>query len=811
LLILKFLKSPLREVAPRPAWKDMMRFLLDDELLSGVHDVVTSLRPQRAVRCVADGGVAAVMPTMTYLCQVWGGHAHPIIPVTDLRVPDPYLWCLYRDQYDIIDRRDQGAPGLDLPSRIHQEPAWDHPAIIVAAHQRRELLRTVEVAELEPGDPWAPIYAATLGLLPRKLDAGLQELVGLREEFSFEEVIPIEYVHVTGGMEDLVGRLARTEVLSPRQLASVSLATGLEPDTSFLGNTPLLPSPHYERRAAGPNIIVVVSEGSSADLALLWNLRGAHGDRRALPIGLPTDQVTRKALAALQEPGVATMFGLGGGRCRMTSVSVPIDELSRLASGTAAVAVPYEKLLTFGPAPGRPQSQVATFSAGAAYLEAMTESDRDVLMVSRQMMRQPQLVLDVRVTDAPLPADLTMRGAKYAPSFQSSAAQVPVKANSLDNVQVQWPTAWTSLAALSYTRGLRINQSAPGQAAATLIGALGSVDAIRWLAHRPLIALLYRLAERSGMSWQKSQLNNLRARLTEKGRATDVIDEAEAALSAPEHVVTPAGEGRTLDFEVFRKAFSSEKAAARWVTWAERHHLLVRGVNIVCPYCKASSWMPLTSMPPPVGCPGCGRSLDEPYEPRHVPFAYRMGEPLRRVLETDSLGHVLALYWFTKLFGERSGLIGTHPGVEFSTGDGKDRTTIGEADVLLLFADGGLVPVEVKRTAAGVDGRSLELMDRLATALDASYDVVVVSQPARDCPDLGNSIPQPANRPRLVISDDQILDRRPFWSIDSNPFAWDPRSEADDLDRDTVFVADLEAFEPDQRWDLVRDTLLGEP
>jgi hypothetical protein len=38
-----------------------------------------------------------------------------------------------------------------------------------------------------------------------------------------------------------------------------------------------------------------------------------------------------------------------------------------------------------------------------------------------------------------------------------------------------------------------------------LIRALGSVDAIRWLAHRPLITLLYRLAERSGMSWQKSQ------------------------------------------------------------------------------------------------------------------------------------------------------------------------------------------------------------------------------------------------------------------------------------------------------------------
>lgn len=159
---------------------------------------------------------------------------------------------------------------------------------------------------------------------------------------------------------------------------------------------------------------------------------------------------------------------------------------------------------------------------------------------------------------------------------------------------------------------------------------------------RPLIALLYRLAERSGMAWQKSQLNDLRARLTAQGRDTAAVDEAEAALSAAEHVVTPAGKGRALDFQQFRMVLSSETAVARWVIWAERHHLLVRGVDIVCPKCGASSWLPMASMPPPVGCPGCGRLLPEPYGPRHVKFTYRMGEPLRRVLETDSLGHVLA-------------------------------------------------------------------------------------------------------------------------------------------------------------------------
>jgi len=617
---------------------------------------------------------------------------------------------------------------------------------------------------------------------------------------------------VTGSLHDLIERLMKTDVLSPRQLAGNSLATGLEPDTSFLGDSPLLPSPHHERRAAGPNIIVVISDGSAADLALLWNLRGAHGDRRAVPIGLPVDQVTPEALARLQQPGIAAAFGLGGGECRLTSVSVSQDELARLASSAPAMtAVPYEKLLTFGPAPGRHRSQVAFFSEGAAYLEAMTESDRDVLTVSRQVMRQPELVLDVRVPDAPLPADLTMRGAKYASSFQAGGAQVRANVNSLSSIRAQWPSSWTALAAVARTRDLHVSQSENGQAAATLIAALGSVDAVRWLMQRPLIALLYRLAERSGMAWQKSQLNKLRARLTAEGRDTAVVDEAETALSAAEHVVTPAGEGRAQEFQQFRRVLSSETAAARWVTWAERHHLLVRGVDVTCPNCGASSWLPMASMPPPVGCPGCGRLLSEPYGPRHVRFTYRMGEPLRRVLETDSLGHVLALHWFTKLFGPRSGLVGAHPGVNFYSGDGKDRTTVGEADVLLLFADGRVVPVEVKRTAAGVDARALELMDRLATPLEAPFDVVAVSQPARDCPDLPDLVPQPADRPRLVISDDQVLDRMPLWSVGSNPFRWEPRGEADDSARDLKFIKDLESFEPDQQRDPVRDTLLGEP
>jgi hypothetical protein len=282
-------------------------------------------------------------------------------------------------------------------------------------------------------------------------------------------------------------------------------------------------------------------------------------------------------------------------------------------------------------------------------------------------------------------------------------------------------------------------------------------------------------------------------------------------LSAPEHAVTPAGEGRALGFQEFRKALLSESATERWVTWAERHHLLVRGVDIVCPHCKAPSWLPMASVPPPVGCPGCGRSIEVPYRPQHLPFAYRVGEPLRRVLETDSLGHLLALHWFKRLFGDRSPLIGAYPGVDIDRRLGKRTTRIGEADVLLLFGDGSLVPVEVKRTAAGFGTKAIKKMDRIADALNAPYDVVAVSQPARECLGLPATIEQGESRPRRLITEDQLLDRAPRWPLGTDPFGWNPRSEKDDLDRSKAFKAQLEDFDPDQPWDLVRDTLLADP
>lgn len=760
------------------------------------------LRPERAARPVAAGDLEAAVAEISWLCQVWGGAGQPLLPVSDGRCPAPYLSCLEREQVDGVGGL-QDVP-VALPWRVSETRPADQPAVLVAGHVPIEQWRPVEVVELAREDPWRPVYAAVLGVWPEAPDAALSERFFLREDLRFDEVVPVRRETATGSLADLLARLSEPSVLTPRRFSGMFLAAGMEPDTSYLGRTEeVLPRPWAVRRAAGPNLIVVMSPGSVEDLALLWNLRCAHGDRRVLPIGLPVEAVDAAALSALQKPGHATMFGLGGGGCYLTSASLDLDSLKQFAGlGARLEAVPYEQVLTFGPAPGRPSTHITTWENGRTRLRPVSESDKEVLATSVGVM-MPTLLLDVAITGHPLPADGTMRGTDWAPRYQAGAAQVQVPFRSRETVEVAWPSTWTCLEAVCLGRGLTAAESEAGLAAATLLRAIGGVGMVRFLQHRPLVELLYRMAERSGMAWWKSRWAAAHRQLLAAGTDPDALDRAGDLLGRDDPAVAPPDEGRHVPFSEFVATLGSEPAARHWVGWAERRHLLVRGAQIHCPHCKSRPWLPMGALPPPVTCSGCGRRIEQPYGPRELPFTYRLGEPLRRVLETDSLGHVLALHWFVELL--RPQLVGAHPGVTFADADGRH---LGEADVVLLTRDGELVPVEVKRRVAGIEGAA-DKLDALSDALQSPWDAVAVTEPARDCQALtalGRSLP---DRPRVLLTDDQLHEHRIFWTLGSDPFGWQPLSLDDDAARQAAFVKRLADSDPEEAFDLVSRTLLS--
>lgn len=766
----------------------------------------TLLRPERLARPVRVDDSAALLTEITHLCQVWGGAGQPLLPVRNDSMPNSYTRLLDTEQIDGIGGHQQVA--VKLPFRVEEAHPEDSPTLLVATHEPLERWRPVEVCDLDPDDPWKPIYATVLGMLPDTPSAELSNRHYLREGLRFEDVVPIQRVTVRGSLEDLVARTTNYGVLTPRQFANIYLTYGLAPDTSFFGEVnQVIPEPRTAQRAAGPNLIVAVTAGSVEDLALLWNLRAAHGDHRVMPIGIPTDQITPDALRTLQTPEHAAMFGGSGGRCHLTSSSVAAETLDKLASGSPARTVPYQDILTFGPAPGRLRTHIGTWQEGRTRLDPLTDSDREILRHARTAVRSIPLILDVQVTGFPLPTDPTMRGTEMrGRRFQAGAAQVTVPLRRRQaTIQVTWPSSWTCLAAVAQTHGLDVRESSPGLAAATLIRALQDTAHARWLAHHGLIALLYRMAERSGMSWWKRRWTETQRRLRELGVDPATLEEAAKVLGRDDPVVAPAGEGRAVPFQEFRTTLGNEAAAQHWVSWAERRHLLVRGADIKCPTCQATAWLPMAAIPPPVPCAGCGREILHPYGPRELRFTYRLGESLRRVLETDSLGHVLALRWLVELL-DNHGLVGAHPGVEFVDPD--TGTVVGEGDVVLLFADGSLIPIEVKRRGAGVDDKTQLAMDTVAAALSAPWDVLVVTEPARDCEPIRTAERRLPNHPRLILTTDQLFNDFVLWALGGDPFEWNPLTAEQDISRDAALADWLRRNNPDRTWNRVSETLL---
>lgn len=419
-----------------------MRGLLDNELLSGPYEVSTRLRPTRYAWPVADDDVIGLMSRIEWLCQVWGGAGQPLLPVHDGQIPVHYNRLLQTEQIDYV------AGNLDVvtPRRVELSGTWETLMIIVAMKEPRDRwTRPVEVVDLAEDDPWRPIYSALLGRLPASPDPGLLEMHLLRDDLTFDQFFPVRRTRATGSLQDLLMRLEDFEHHTVRQFSGLYLASGLEPDTGFHGHNPVMPTPFPKRRAAGPNIIVAVDPGSVDDIALLWNLRAAHGDRRVMPIGIPSTLITADMLRDLQKPGRATQFGFAGGACHITSSSIDVSELNEIVSDVPGIVIASPKeLLTFGPAPGRPGSQVGFFSDGQARLASMNGDDRDVLRTIQQATRASEIVIDVRVRDRLLPADGTMRGNRHFESYRGGAAQVTLSRLRGDGtVEVTWPPSWT--------------------------------------------------------------------------------------------------------------------------------------------------------------------------------------------------------------------------------------------------------------------------------------------------------------------------------------------------------------------------------
>ncbi|MFE2266447.1 hypothetical protein [Streptomyces griseosporeus] len=764
-----------------------MRGLLDDDPLHGTSEARISYRPQRiAVPLRAPLNQDEFLSVVRNQCQIWGGAAAPLVPLTAEGVVDNiYARIIPGSAID-------GMEGLHPFNLIHlpnakveppREPQAYGPQLAFALLEfgKVDEYRPVEVVELEKRDPWRMIYAACLGLLPAQPNPELLRSHNLIPELTFEDVIKVNRVSADGSLDDLLQRLNSRQAISPRKLSMLWLGYGDSGSPGIRTTNVVLPNPGFARLDAGPNIVVICSPGDMRDISLLWNLRGANGDSAPLPIGIPVDDVTPDRLRQLmREPGISRN-GFAVNSLYVTSASLSRGEIrTLLGEDVARVGIAdCEEMLHLGYPGSLSRHEVLVWNKGNTQFVPLPVDAHRSLFAHGVISRTASMHADVHVLDSPFPEGPDVRASLLSAVFSAGAYSTSVThSKRAEALNLSWPSRLLMARTVASRRGFDLQESEPGRAARVLLAGLSDISELGNLAHAPLLEMLEEMAARQGFGWYKKRLRNIGLEADPTKTVGPTTDEL------PEKT-----------FNEFKKSLgNSDKATKSWLLWAEKSHLILKGFQLVCDACDAKQWLPVAGFAPPIICRGCAREMPAPFGDRtNVEFRYRLSERLRRVYEQDAMGHLLVARYFYLLFdaGRRGRLIGLHPGMEVRE---KETAALqGEADVLLFTRHAEFIPVEVKRTSSGFTEREIEKLDQLAQFLKAPWSVVATCQYGKDAGEGFQELAEYSateGYSRVVLSYDKLLGR-PFWAINDDPFEWKPLSVDEIKDREQRFVTTL--------------------
>lgn len=752
---------------------------LDDERLDGPHATRLSTRPRRVAVPVRSGDLLSFTGFVERECQLWGGASNPVVPLDPAgNVTELYRRRLRGSQVDSV----HGVPydhDMALDADVDPSTQRDISRYQLAAgllpYGGSSDLPPVEIVSLRDDDPWQLIYQACLGSLPERIDPEIVRHGNWVPEVRFEDFVEVQRVHATGSLDDLLARTwPRTPVITPRQLSMTSLSYASTASSHIRSAQPVLPESRFSLYDAGPNVVVVCAPGSLDDLALLWNLRAAHGDFYATPIGLPLSVLSPASLSSLTTAGGLARHGISASSLYVTSCTVPVEDLAAAAAHVSdATVVAPEDLLTFGTVLGWSRDEVLVWEDGHASYNPLDMSRHSEVLEKRNINDLLMLHFDAHVEDAPLPVSDDYRVDRFYNGAHSHWAS-PRYAGKI--TRLQWPSRELMAQSLAAIRDLELKESAPGIAARLLITMMGGLRESYLLCHAPLLSLLESMSARQGFNWYKERL---------RGAGIDV--------QPGEAVGASIDELPEKSFHDFKRVLgNNDKAAKYWLEWAERASIIIKGFPLQCSTCGAKQWIPIGSFAPPITCRGCASAIDLPFGDRPtIDFKYRLSEPARRVYEADAMGHILAARYFESILGsDTSGrLIGSHPGMSVFPFD--DTREIGEADVLMLTRAGELIPVEVKRTATGLTPAELNKLDTLSTALQSPWTATVACQYALesevDLDDIAARYDDGTHR-RMALTYDALLKPHAIWSMGADPFDAQALSREQIGEREKEFV-----------------------
>lgn len=787
---------------------DDMRNLLDDEVLNGLHVARISYRPERTCLPIIVGHEGAVLDAIRQECQFWGGATTPLVPVAqDGAVAPEYARILAGSAVDRIE-------GLDLFGLFHMPEArvklpveqthWGRQlGVTLLEYRRQDTYRRLEVVELDNGDPWRGIYAACLGLLPDRPDPSIIRSGNFVPSLTFDDFVNVDGVTTSGSLDDLLERLTDETSISPRSLSMIHLAYGSDGSSSIRAEGRALPEPGFARFDAGPNVVVVCSEGCAEDYCLLWNLRGAYGDRRPLPIGIPASETTVSVVQSLARNPRISRNGIAAKAVYVTSASLNVGDLLGLLDnpeGKEIGVAGYSDMLTLGPAAQWTRDDVLIWQNGrTSFLPVDRDRHRDVLS-EQAFSSTARMYVDLEVLEYPFPAgdDIRVDAGNFT-FYAGSQSRWGSARTASEAIDANWPSRLLMARSVASCRDLELEESEPGRAGLVLLSGLRDVQEIDRLAHKPLLDLLEQMASKSGTTRQRHRLRDSGQDL----ESSDVVSPTPDLL--PER-----------PFDAFLRALgNNHRAATFWLHWAEKCGLIVKGFQLRCPICRAKQWIPVAAFSPPIICRGCAEVMDTPFGNQpHIDFKYRVSERVRRVYEHDAMGHLLVMRYFHSLFYSKRGgqTIGMHPGIAVRrTGS---KATLGEADVLLLMRSGNFVPIEVKRSSTGFAETAVERLNSLADALAAPWSAAAACEYGRDAAAEFVALEQRESdspRFRIVLSYDSLLDPHPVWALGADPFLWRPMTEGEVQERETDFVKRLSDEAEHGTVDWLAQSMLNKP
>ncbi|MCF7552258.1 hypothetical protein [Pseudonocardia sp. WMMC193] len=759
--------------------------ILDDSPLEGTYGIERVLYPAPLGHIVDETDYSAAIKQVQENCHTWGGAFNVMAPAArGGSEPDPCWTELLRSSrlHAVAGNGVIQPPGeptalsRDVFGTMFLDDVRNDPTLLTVLawsnkSTRDERRPVLDASRVAVDNPWHLAYLGIWGSLPTTFDTFELEVGRLAPDATYESVLRFSDDPFEPDADHLLKSLRSAEMPAARYSSCFLSYTSGSLGSQF-NSTPTLPIRGYTAADFGPNVIVVYEPGNVSDLCLLWQLRAVSGLASGFPLAIPASEDVSSIALRWVRDYAPHLWGMRDLKCAFVSTSVPLQELEQLAEATPHFhAINWWEVVRPAPGCGIWSSAVANFSNGVAKLPSITEVDESTL--TRSVLEQIGFRLSLRVSvhGKRLPRSNTMNTESYfGPRYNDGA--IVQASTRRDFVDVRYPTGIDVMHAVVMDRGLTCRLSTPGRIASQLVAQIGSVDELTWLCSPLVTKLIDELTTRRGQSYIKRRLAAFlqepdNGSIESSARAELVLDRINRALGGPED-----DEDRSdVAYSVIQRHLGSRDAALAWLDWAERRRLLLRGTLIECPECSYKGWRPMSDIAPPVICRGCTKEIEKPYKNESLNYRYRAGEVLVRAHSADVLSHLFAQRYFDHLYSSGDGdsfIYGSYPGVEFLDDAG---SVIGEADVLLVTMDGGLVVGECKTRAGGLTEDELAKLWRVCDALDASASFVATLDSSAKCNEIWRTR-SVTGRPHFALTAEHLYEFTPVNAVGDKPLEW---------------------------------------